>query len=299
MSDLVIPMNLEASDWIPRQWFADLPTVVSDLAERWSLRLDEPYQPGGMTAWVAPATDDAGRELVLKVGSRPTEHEESEHEADGLRLWDGDGAVRIHASLVTRRSSALLVERCTPGTQLKASVDEPAQDVIVAGLLQRLWRHSADGQPFRPLQDMCDVWADEFETKLAAEPGAVDAGLAREGMELFRALPSTATRQVLLCTDLHGDNILAAQREPWLVIDPKPYVGDPHYDPLQHMLNCPDRLHRDPHGFAQRMTDLTDLDADRLRMWLFARCVQESIGTSSVEPFAIIDLRDVAAALGP
>jgi hypothetical protein len=47
---------------------------------------------------------------------------------------------------------------------------------------------------------------------------------------------------VLLCTDLHGDNILAAQRELWLVIDPKPYVGDPAYDLLQHMLNCEDRL---------------------------------------------------------
>jgi streptomycin 6-kinase len=71
---------------------------------------------------------------------------------------------------------------------------------------------------------------------------------------------------------------LAAQREPWLAIDPKPYVGDPHYDVLQHMLNCAERLTADPVGFARRMAGLLGLDHQRLLLWLFARCVQESPG---------------------
>jgi streptomycin 6-kinase len=54
-------------------------------------------------------------------------------------------------------------------------------------------------------------------------------------------------------------------------------VGDPTYDPLQHMLNFPDRLAADPAGFVLRMPRLLDLDDERLRQWLFARCVQESI----------------------
>jgi len=82
---------------------------------------------------------------------------------------------------------------------------------------------------------------------------------------------------VLLGTDVHPDNVLAAQREPWLVIDPKPYVGDPTYDPLQHLLNFPERLAADAAGFTQRMADLCGLDGDRLRLWLFARCVLESL----------------------
>jgi streptomycin 6-kinase len=65
---------------------------------------------------------------------------------------------------------------------------------------------------------------------------------------------------VLLATDLHGDNILAAQREPWLVIDPKPYVGDPAYDLLQHMLNCEDRLAAEPGGLATRMAALAGVN---------------------------------------
>ena len=51
---------------------------------------------------------------------------------------------------------------------------------------------------------------------------------------------------MLLCTDLHAENILSAEREPWLVIDPKSHVGDPTYDVLQHILNCDGRLLTEP-----------------------------------------------------
>ena len=57
---------------------------------------------------------------------------------------------------------------------------------------------------------------------------------------------------------------------------PKPYVGDPTYDALQHMLNCDRRLYDDPRRLTRRLADLLDLDADRLLLWLFARCIQES-----------------------
>lgn len=98
----------------------------------------------------------------------------------------------------------------------------------------------------------------------------------REGIALFRCLPVPSATDVLLCTDLHAGNVLSAAREPWLVIDPKPYVGDGAYDVLQHLLNCEDQLYDDPFGLLRRMAALLDLDVERLRLWLFARCVQES-----------------------
>ena len=82
---------------------------------------------------------------------------------------------------------------------------------------------------------------------------------------------------MLLCTDLHAGNVLAAQRQPWLAIDPKPYLGDPTYDPVQHLLNCDERLRSDPEGLAYRMADLVDVDRQRMLLWLFARCIQESL----------------------
>jgi streptomycin 6-kinase len=54
------------------------------------------------------------------------------------------------------------------------------------------------------------------------------------------------------------------------------FVGDPTYDVLQHMLNCPDRLRADAMALVRDMAALFDLDEERLRLWLFARCVQES-----------------------
>jgi streptomycin 6-kinase len=128
---------------------------------------------------------------------------------------------------------------------------------------------------------MCQAWADAFEAEYAAAGagGRIDPGLARAGIALFRELPATADSQVLLCTDLHGDNVLAARRERWLVIDPKPYVGDPAYDVLQHMLNCEDRLAADPAALAARMARLAGVDTARVRQWLFARSVQESLGS--------------------
>jgi streptomycin 6-kinase len=163
----------------------------------------------------------------------------------------------------------------------------------VAGLLRRLWAWPHAGHAFRPLAQMCQAWADEFEADYAAVDVAdqLDPGLARAGIELFRELPATADRRVLLCTDLHGENVLAARREPWLAIDPKPYAGDPGYDVLQHMLNCEERLATNPAALAARMAGLAGVDATRVRQWLFARAVQESIGSPL--------MRQVARRLAP
>lgn len=261
-----------------RDWIAELPGIVASLAEEWSLRVGGPFQPGGQCAWVAPAVGRDGGELVLKVGFRFRTGEERD-EAAGLRLWDGRGTIRLHACAQGGSWSALLLERCLPGTWLARVLPEPEQDVVVTRLLRRLWVQPPGHGPFRPLSEMCAAWADRFEDEYPGAASRIDPGLARDGIATFRTLAGNADRQALLCTDLHAENILAAQREPWLVIDPKPYVGDPAYDVLQHMLNCQDRLAADPAGLATRMARLAGLDARRVRLWLFARSVQESAGS--------------------
>lgn len=274
-------------DWIP-----GLPAIVAGLACEWSLDVGEPFQPGGQCSWTAPAIGPGGASMVLKVAFRFPGGEERD-EAAGLRIWQGSGTVRLLAARQTDSACALLVERCVPGTPLGQVLPEPEQDLIVTRLLARLWEAPHAGYPFRPLTDMCAAWAEKFEQEYAAAAAAarIDRGLAEAGIALFRELPRTADSQVLLATDLHGDNILAAQREPWLVIDPKPYAGDPAYDLLQHMLNCEGRLAADPGGLASRMAGLAGLDAGRVRQWLFARSVQESIGSPL--------MRQVAGRLAP
>lgn len=271
-TNLVVATKADASPARER-WLASLAARVRHLAQLWSLEVGDPFQPGGQTAWVAPARTSAGADVVLKVGWR---HPEAEHEADALHVWNGQGVVRLHAREVLDDSVALMLERCAPGATL-ALQPERVQDVVIASLLKRLWIPEPVDQPFRRLQEMCDAWADEFEAKARTRRPNLDLGLMREGIELFRSLPGSADRTVVLFTDLHAENVLAATREPWLAIDPKPYVGDPTYDVLQHLLNCEGRLEADPHGLVQRMAGLLDLDAERIRLWLFARCIQESL----------------------
>jgi streptomycin 6-kinase len=302
MHPFEVPANL--AGWIERHeapgspahaWLADLAGIVGVLAEHWELRPGRPYQPGGVTAWVAPAGDHAGRRVVLKIVRQDAEAQKDEglHEADGLRVWAGEGTVRLLDSASIGSSRALLLEECSPGTVLADVVAPVEQDEVVAALLHRLWVQPPVGHPFRSLAGMCDWWADSFEARYAAAldaadaPGLLDPGLARDGIQMFRQLPLGTPSDVLLCTDLHAGNILTAQREPWLVIDPKPYVGDPTYDALQHMLNCPDRLGADARGFVRRMAALLDLDPERLRDWLCARCVQESVGSPTLAAVAL------------
>jgi streptomycin 6-kinase len=289
----LVPANLAASMQLDgsvqqREWLARLPEVVQDLATRWAIVVEAPFEPGGTAAWVAPARDESGRDLVLKVGWA---HPEAADEATGLRRWAGRGAVLLYRAQQRDSTSALLLERCRPGQALGSVRTEPEQDVIVAGLLRQLWAAGPGEYSFRPLQVMCDAWADEFERDWARTPDAVDPGLARLALELLRGLPASASQQVLLCTDLHAANIVSAEREPWLVIDPKPYLGDPAYDVIQHLLNCEERLTTDPVALVARMSYLLDLDAERVAAWLFARCVQESID----QPW----LRSIAPVLAP
>jgi len=212
-------------------------------------------------AWVAPAVVADGTDAVLKIGMP---HLEAEHEAEGLRFWDGDPTVRL---LADDELGAMLLERCHPGTSLRA-LPEAEQDLVIAGLLRRLWRSPVAPHPFRPLSSLMKFWGDAA----VADTGRWrDAGLAREGLRLFDELPRTAPREALLATDLHAGNVLRSKRAPWLVIDPKPFIGDPAYDVTQHLLNCSERLRSDPIGLMHRMGDLVDVDYDRIRLWTFAR----------------------------
>jgi len=221
---------------------------VSLLAERWSLRVGTPFEgPEVSAAWVAPVRCADGMPAVLKIG---VPHMEARDEIAGLRFWDGDPTVRLLEA--DEGLNAMLLERCEPGTHLRR-LPEPEQDVVLAGLLRRLWRRPAEPHPFRPLTELTAYWLTE-----AGEP-AEAAAIAAE-------LHRTAPEEVVLATDLHAGNVLRAERAPWLVIDPKPFVGDPAYDATQHLLNRPE-----PERGLDNFAELLEVDAERVRLWLGVR----------------------------
>ena len=268
---LIIPERLVATcNGNPERqaWLEQLPSMIQGLAEKWSLRIEEPFNGcEGSCAWVAPALRKDGSRSVLKAGMP---HMEAEHEIQALRFWNGNPSVRVFEA--DENLNAMLLERCEPGTTLR-QLPEPEQDVVVAELLRRLWRKPLQPHPFRPLSTMTAHWASETMEQSSQWP---DAGLVREGLRLFEELSRPSPEDVLLATDLHAGNILSARREPWLVIDPKPFVGDPAYDATQHLYNCEERVRAAPNATIKRFADLLEVDPERVRLWTFARAAAES-----------------------
>jgi streptomycin 6-kinase len=249
------------------EWLDELPHLVAELSDRWSLRLGQPFDGEDVScAWVAPAVTSDGRSLVLKLGMP---HFEGEHEIEALRLLDGDPTVRLIEA--DNERNAMLLERCSPGTSLR-SQPETEQDVIIAALLRRFWRVPPAYHPFRHLSDMLRYWSEETRRDAARW---TDSGLVHEGLRAFEEMAAPSPSDVLLATDLHAGNVLEAEREPWLVIDPKPFVGDKAYDATQHLLNCRERLRANTHDTIKQFADLLEVDYERVRRWTFARLAAE------------------------
>ena len=244
-------------------WLNRLPGIVRELENRWGLTSDvalDGEEPS--CAYVAGVLRTDGSRAVLKIGMP---HMEAEDEIQGLRFWNGDPTVHLLES--DESLGAMLLERCRPGTTLR-TLDEDEQDVVVATLLRRLWRSPPTPHAFRRLSALTEYWGAETLARVNEWP---DPGLVCEGLRLFKELPASAPRAVLLATDLHAGNVLRAEREPWLVIDPKPFVGDPAYDATQHLFNCRQRLQLEPDQTIGRFAELLGVDHERVRLWTFAR----------------------------
>ena len=265
---MLIPESLIASCRTSPErmaWLASLPGTIEDCADRWSLRAGPPLPETGTCSWVSGVIRSDGTPAVLKVAMP---HMEGAHEIRGLRYWNGGPAVLLLEADEGR--SAMLLERCRPGDSLR-SQPEDTQDLIIASLLKQLWRRperTLVRPQFRHLSEMLAAWREETLAQMRQWP---DAGLVREGLDLLRILGTPSPDDTLLATDLHAGNVLRATREPWLAIDPKPFLGDPTYDLVQHLLNCEARLQTDPAGVVRSLADLSGVDAERLRLWTFAR----------------------------
>jgi streptomycin 6-kinase len=208
-----IPEKLK---WLDRnddgkRWLADLPNRVSELAHLWKLEIGEPYD-GANVSYVLPVLRGVD-ELVLKM---QWPHDECAYEADALRVWNGDGSVMLLEHDIQRQ--ALLMERCIPGICLAAAHGVNPISVLT-DLLPRLWKPV--GPPFTSLKDEALGWAATLHQSWDAAGRRCERELVELAAEFLRQLANSQGDQVLLHQDLHGENVLASQREPWLVIDPK------------------------------------------------------------------------------
>lgn len=289
-----IPAGLEAqrelgADW--SAWLDRLPGLSAGLLEEWHLRqVDTSLH--GFCSLVLPVVDADDRPAALKVTFDGDD--ESEHEGLALQRWGGQGSVRLLRSDPRRR--ALLLE-WLPGPDLSDTWDVEACEVV-AGLYARL--HVPALPQLRPLAAYVDRWTSDLAALGRDVP--VPRRLVEQCRSLARDLVADpVSAPVVVHGDLHYENVLAAEREPWLAIDPKPMSGDPHYEPAPMLWNRMDELEapsaaesvRD--GLRRRfhtLVDVAGLDEHRARDWVVVRMVLNA-------SWAVQDTRRAGRGLDP
>lgn len=268
------------------RWLSSLPERVAELERAWGLRLGAAFDHRGAASWVAPAEQEDGSPAVLKVGMP---HIEARYETDALRLLDGQGTVRLLRA--SDDGFSLLLERCNPGTDLW-SMNTEERDAVACEILPRLWREPEASAPFLPLTQLVSRWSKEIPPMAAGR--GYDIGTVAAVLERGRALASTQPRCTLLHGDFHPGNVLAAQRQPWLVIDPKPFLGDPAFDLAQWFYNRYFQVGQSADAVAilreemGRFAEKLNLDASRIAGWTVVKALGWDCGPDVVTLFQAV-----------
>jgi streptomycin 6-kinase len=274
---LDIPPELAARARLGPRWVAwldALPRTVTEIVEEWQLDHDGAPRHG-FCSLVLPVRTTGGRPAALKVA---LPDDENEHEHLALQRWQGNGAVLLLRA--DPRRSAMLLERLHP-EDLSELWDIEACEVI-AGFYARLH------VPALPQLRTVTSYVERWNAGLATLPN--DAPVPRRLVEQAVSLAGDfltddASTGTTIHGDLHFHNVLAADREPWLVIDPKPMSGDPHYEVAPVLWNRWEEVlgsGRVREAVRQRfhaVVDAAGLDEDRARDWVVVRALHNAYWT--------------------
>jgi streptomycin 6-kinase len=251
------------------EWLEGLSARIARCEERWSLKALPPF-PALSYNYVAPAILGDGTEAVLKLGApNPELHTEMK----ALQIYDGRGMIRLIDA--DGDLGAMVLERLRPGAMLSTLDDDAQATSLAAQVMRQLWRPAPVDQGFPTVAK----WASglgELREHFNGGTGPFPSALVEMAERLFEELLGSMQESVLLHGDLHHYNILSAERQPWLAIDPKGVLGEPAYEIGAFLRNeAMDRP--DPLGLTRRRADQfaseLGLDRERILAWSMAQAV--------------------------
>ena len=270
-SEIILALHGE----IGRKWLETLPSLLKSCAKRWDLTLSPPFENLSYN-YVTPVRCADGTPAVLKLG---VPNDEIRAEIAALRHFDGQGMVRLLEADV--ENCVMLLERISPGETLWDADDDFATEKLL-GVMPKLWRPYHGEYPFKTVAD----WGDGFQRlrqRHNGTTGKLDNVLVDKGEKMFFELLASSAGAVLLHGDLHHDNVLSAQRAPYLAIDPKGVLGEACYEVGAFLRNpLPGLLeYQNPRKRMKRRVDMIveclGFDHQRVVGWSFAQAVLSAI----------------------
>jgi streptomycin 6-kinase len=256
-----------------RAWIERLPDVVADYCRQWSLVVDGAPMHGGMSLVVPVRQGD--EPCVLKVG---WVDESTTHEALALAAWNGHGTVRLFAA--QPEAGVMLLERLN--SQRSLCDVSMAEAVVLAGqLLRRLAIPAPEGIPL--LKDVVARLSETLPDRWEQCGRPIAWRQLDRACQLAKELGSSAGH-LLVNYDLIYADVLAGEREPWLVVDPKVVAGDLEYGVAQLLWRRLEEM--EARGgldtYFPLLTEAAGLDPALARSWTFVRCVDYWLWGASI-----------------
>jgi streptomycin 6-kinase len=258
-------------------WLENLPELVEECARRWFLTILPPFEYDSY-AYVCPALRKDSENVVLKLGVPDTE---ITCQYEMLRICNGEGMARLLDGDPQR--GILLLERAMPGTMLAALGDDAVKTEIAAHLMRHQWREVPAGHKFPLVAD----WAgdlDKLDSLFEDGYGPFPRNLIDKARRLFKDRIGSDKTSFLIHGDANPFNILRAEREPWLFIDPKGVVGHPLYDVGVFLNNLPEDAapYEKRRILVRRINQFAEIlgfEREEVRDWGQAQCVLSGFWT--------------------
>jgi streptomycin 6-kinase len=259
------------------EWLKRLPDILAECELRWALTIGSPFPDltYGTYNYIAPATRADGTEIIVKAGFPDRE---IQTEIDALRLYGGRGSVFLVDS--DGDLGVMLIERLRPGAMLASVEDDVQATSIAASVMKRLRRRVTEEEA--SLFPSVGDWArglGKLRQRYSGETGPLPKMLVEQAEGLFAELLPSMGEPVLLHGDLHHYNILTAEREPWLAIDPKGVIGEAEYEtgallrnPAPYVTTWQD-LDRLMARRIEQLAEELGFDRERIRGWAIAQAV--------------------------
>lgn len=212
--------------------------LVKKLEEKWFIKVGEPFK--SPVNFVAEAITKDGTEAVLKIIlAKPDK--DFLTEAQVLKTFSGEGMVKLFKE--DPENNAILIERLKPGVPISELEDDEKATKIITQVMKRIWKKLPENHNFPTLS----AWAGGFDWYRKNYPnGPIPKNLLEKAEAIFKNPVKNPNDQYLLHGDLHHENVLSAEREPWLAIDPKGVVGEREYETAAVLRNPYQKLSQIP-----------------------------------------------------